>query len=217
MARQFVVIGAGRFGSSVAQTLSKRGHQVLVIDLDMEKVDAIKDYVTQSVNVDTTDEKAMKALGIENFDVAIVAIGGDMQSSILATLLLKEIGVNMVVAKAASKAHGEILSRVGADKIVFPERDMGVRLGNSLVCPTILDHIEVSHGYNIVEIKVPKRLLGKSLVEANVRHHFGINVIAIKRGDEINISPDAEEIMREGDVFIIIGKLEDIEKFRSVK
>ncbi len=225
---QFVVIGAGRFGSSVAITLSKSGADVIVIDKDKDSIHQISDYVTQAVQLDAMDEKALGSVGIDKVDVAIVSIGTQMEASILVTMTLKEMGIPKVVSKALSDAHGKVLTRVGADSIVFPERDMGIKLAKSLVSPTILDHIEVSPGYNIAELNVPEFLQGKSIIESQVRTKYSVEIIAVKKkmpqldgkgesilDEEILIAPPADIKLEKGDTIIIIGKEEAIQKFRK--
>ena len=225
--RQFVVIGAGRFGRAMAITLAKKGCQVLLLDENADLVQQMSEYVTQAIQINIRDEKALESLNLKEMDVAVVAIGSDLEASILVTMQLKELGVKMVVAKAGSVTHSKILERVGADRIVFPERDMAVRLANSLVSPSISDFIEVSPGYNMVEIKVPKGLRGLTLVKANVRSKWGVDIIAIKRPQETPekrdkesshrfiITPAATEILQENDILVVIGEEKKIERFRS--
>ncbi len=225
--RQFVVVGAGRFGRSVAITLAKKGYQVLLIDENPALVQQMSEYVTQAVELDIRDEKALESLNLKDMDVAIVAIGTDIEASILVTMRLKEIGVGTVVAKAGSIEHSKILERVGADRIVFPERDMAVRVANSLASPTITDFIEVSPGYNMVEMAVPERIKGKTLIEANVRSRWGVDIVAIKRpngdaggegkplGHKFIIAPSATETLNDSDILVVIGEEKKIQRFRS--
>ena len=229
--KQFAIIGAGKFGSSIALELTKKGYQVLLIDNDLEKVQQLSDVVTKAVQLDSTDEKAMKAVGIKDFDIAIVSIGRqNMEDSVLVTMMLKELGVGTVVSKAINEAHGRILTRVGADRVVFPERDMGKRLANSLVSSSIMDHLDLAPGYIIAEIKAAKEFVGKTLKEANVKPKYGIQIIAIKtmkpdideKGEsvfeeDINISPDAETKVKQDDVLLVLGRNKDIDKFKRVE
>ncbi len=211
--KQFAVIGIGRFGGSVATTLYDMGHDVLAIDSSEEKVEAIVDRVTHAVVADTTSETALKSLGITNFDVVIVSIGKDIQASILTTLVLKELNVKYVVAKARTAQHGKVLQKIGADRIVFPERDMGVRLAQNLVDTNVLDFIELSPDYSIVEIIVPEGMIGKSLRELDLRARHGVNVLAIcSRDKKINVSPAATVCLQECDVLIVVGTNESIQK-----
>lgn len=214
--RQFAVIGLGRFGTSVAETLTHLGHQVLAIDKDEEKVQHLVGTVTHAVQADVTDETALKALGIRNVDVAVVAIGQDMGSSILATLVLKGLGVKHVIAKAHSELHGKVLEKVGADRVIYPERDMGVRVANNLVSSNILDYIELSPDYGIVETVTPKAFIGKTLRELNLRAKYGINVVAIKGKDEkIRVSPGADDRIQEGDIIVAIGSTETLNRLKE--
>lgn len=202
--RNFAVIGMGRFGESLAKTLYSNGFEVLVVDLDQERIDNIAPHVTHAVQADGTDEMALKALGIRNFDVTVIAMG-DMQSSILCTLLCKELGVPYVVAKANNAAHAKVLYRMGIDKVVFPERDMGVRIAHSLVAGNILDYIELSPDYGLIETSAPEEWKGKTLQELNVRVKYGISIMAIKNDEGITIAPASSDVINPGDVLIVIG------------
>lgn len=213
--KQFVVIGCGRFGSSVARTLNSLGYEVLAIDADEEKVMDIAEEVTYAVQADVTDENALKELGISNFDVVIVSIGSNYQASIMATLIAKELGVKRVIVKAHDALHGKVLSKIGADKIIFPERDMGIRVAHNLVSSSIVDFIELSSDYSILEINALEKWSNKTLKELKLPSEFGINVMAIKRGKDINISPYADDIILNGDILVVIGSTHDIEKIEK--
>ncbi|WP_151737088.1 potassium channel family protein ['Paenibacillus yunnanensis' Narsing Rao et al. 2020] len=210
--KQFAVIGMGRFGSSVAKTLSGMGFDVLAIDADEQRTQEISGIVTHAVSADCTDEEALRALGIRNFDVVVVAIGEDIQSSILTTLILKDLGVPNIVVKARNELHGKVLSKIGADKVVFPERDMGARVAHHLASPNILDYIELSPDYSILDMKAPQQMIGKNLQELNIRAKFGCNVMAIRRGEEMNISPRAEDRLKPEDVLVIVGRKDNLAK-----
>ncbi len=209
----FVVIGLGRFGRSVAQTLFNMGYDVMAIDLDEEVIDAMKDKVTYGVTADALEERVLESLGVRNFDVAIVAIGNDIQASILITLTLKELGVKRVVAKAINERHGRVLEKLGADKIVYPERDMGERVAHYLVSANLLDYIEISDKYSLSEVTVPQFLVQKSLKQTNLRVKYGVNVIAIKRGQNLIVAPPGDEVLNSDDVLICIGLTQDLDKF----
>lgn len=215
MIRQFAVIGLGRFGGSVAQTLTDMGYEVLAIDRDPGRVQDFAQVVTHAVEADATDEQALKALGIRNFDVVVVSIGEDIQSSILTTLILKEMGVNKIVVKARNDLHGKVLCKIGADKVIFPERDMGVRVAHSLISPNILDFIELSDDYSIVEISAGKEFSGKTLKELDLRARFGCNVMAIKSGDRMNVAPSADDVIHAGDTLVVIGHNRDLKKLEE--
>ncbi|ABS35160.1 MULTISPECIES: potassium channel family protein [Clostridium] len=210
--KQFVVIGLGRFGTSVAKTLYTLGNDVLAIDSSDDIVQSISDSVTHSVQMNATDENSLRALGIRNFDVAVITIGSDIQASTMATLLVKEMGVKYIIAKANTEIHAKVLYKIGADRVVFPERDMGVRVAHNLVSTNILDYIELSPNYSIAEIVIPKIWHGKTLNELNIRANYGINVVALKRGEEINVSPVAEDTIESGDIIVAIGSEEDLTK-----
>lgn len=203
---QFAVIGLGRFGSSVARTLSRMGYEVLAVDVDADKVNDITDEVTYAVQVDAMEEEALKSLGLRNFDVVVVAIGQEIKASILVTVMLKEMGVPKIVAKANDELHGRVLQKVGADVVVFPERDMGVRLAHTLVSRNILDQIHLSPDYSIVEVVTPAKFIGKTLEESALRQKYGVTVLAIRRGKDIIISPGARQVIQEGDVLVAIGR-----------
>ena len=213
--KQYAVIGCGRFGSSVARTLYGLGYDVMAIDEHEDVIQNISDSVTHAVQADATDEASVKSLGIRNFDVAVITIGSNIQSSILITLIVKELGVKYVVAKAQNELHAKVLYKIGADRVVFPERDMGVRVAHNLVSSNILDYIELAPDYSIVEISALKDWEGKTLSELNMRAKYGINVMAIKHGSEINISPNALDTIRKDDVLVVIGHNDDIQKLEK--
>lgn len=214
--KQFAVIGLGRFGTSVATTLHQMGYEVLAIDTDEERVQEFSNEVTHVVQADTTDETTLAALGIRNFDVVIVAIGQDVQANILTTLQLKEIGVPYIVSKASSKLHGKMLEKLGADRVIYPERDMGQRVAHNLVSSSVLDYIELSPNLNIMEVSVPETVVGKTLAETNLRAKYGINVVAIKRGDEIIIPPQPSEKIMKLDVLVVVGNIKGIQSLEGL-
>lgn len=210
--KDFVVIGCGRFGQSVAKSLYAKGHDVMAVDIDPEKVQNISDYVTHAIEVDAMDEAALKAIGVRNFDVAVVGIGSDIQASILTTLIVKELGVKHVVAKALNDMQAKVLYKIGADRVIFPERDMGVRLAHSLVKNNVLDYIELDPNYSVMEITALKEWQGKTLKELQLPTEYGVNIMAIKCGDDVNVSPYAEDTIKAGDILIVIGNTENINK-----
>lgn len=213
--KQFAIIGLGRFGSSIAKFLSEMGYEVLAIDEDAERVQDVANIVTHAVSADSTDEEAMKALGVRNFDVVVVAIGQDIQASILTTLILKDLGVPQIIVKAQTELHGKVLHKIGADKVVYPERDMGLRVAHHLISPNILEHIELSHDYSIVELKLPSAMFEKSLKQLDIRAKYGCNVLAVKREDQMNISFPPDEPLREGDVLVIVGLNEQLTRLEQ--
>lgn len=210
--KQFAVIGLGRFGKSVARTLSTLGYDVLAIDSSEHEVQEIANDVAHTVQLDARDEDALKALGIRNFDVVIVAIGEDIQSNILVTVILKDLGVKYVVAKAQNHIHGKVLKKIGADRVIYPEKDMGIRLAYNLATSNIMDIIEMSEDYSIIEIAAPSRFVNKSIGELNLRANYGINVIAIKKNDSIIAAPGANTVIEENDILIILSKKEALRR-----
>lgn len=214
--KQFVVIGLGSFGYSVAKTLYALGNEVLAVDSDEAIVREIADHVTHAAQVDTSDEKSLKELGIANFDVAIIGIGSDVQASIMATLIVKELGVKYIISKAHDEKHAKLLYKIGADRVVFVERDMGVRVAHNIFASNILDYIELSPDYNIAEIISPEEWYGKTLREIDVRANYGLSVIAIKRDRDVNIAPLADDIIRPNDTIIAIGATKELSKFENI-
>ncbi|ENQ3107122.1 TrkA family potassium uptake protein [Bacillus cereus] len=213
MKKQYAVIGLGRFGSSIVNTLVEAGNEVLAIDSNEKRVNELEDAATHAVIADATDEEVLKAIGIRNIDTVIVAIGNDIQASILTVLVLKELGVNKVVVKALNKRHGQVLERLGADWVVFPEWDMGERVAHQLMLPNVLNFIELAKDYNIEEIKVPSSMSGKSIKELDIRAKLNLNVIAIKSKGRINISPSPDEVVQEGDGLVMIGEKRNLHRF----
>ena len=206
--KQFVVIGLGRFGSSIATTLYSLGNDVLVIDKNEDLIQDIASEVTHAVQADATDENALRALGIRNFDVAIISSGGDIQSSVMATLILRELGVKYIIAKGNGELHAKVLYKIGADRVVLPEKDMGVRVAHNIISSSILDYIELSSDYSIMEVKAFEDWVGKDLKSLNLRKKYGINVIAIKKGEKINLNPAADDKVCKDNVIVAIGSKE---------
>ncbi|RAK06478.1 trk system potassium uptake protein TrkA [Halanaerobium saccharolyticum] len=213
--KQFVVVGLGRFGASVATTLAENGHDVLAIDRDPEKVQAISGDVTHAVEADATDEEALKTLGVRNFDVAVVSIGDNVSANILCTLILKELNLPYVIVKAPDTLHGKVLTKVGADRVVYPERDMGARIAQNLISSNVLDYIEFAPEYGVIEILASEKMTGKTLKELELRANFDVNVMAIKRGEQLYISPGADDKIMEGDKLVLMGKNENLDKMRD--
>lgn len=211
--KQYIVIGLGRFGRSVAMQLEANGSMVLAIDKDEKKVNLVSEYVTRAMCLDITDEDAVSELGLSNFDVAIVSIGQNLNASIFAVISAKEQGVGTVIAKAGDEMQGKILKKVGADQLVFPEREMGFHLAKNLVFGSFLDTVELTADYSIAEVPILRQWIGKSLVELKLREKYRVNVIAVKRNSELEISPSADRKFLEGDMLIIVGKNEVLKKF----
>lgn len=208
--KQYAVLGLGRFGQNIAIELSDNGYDVLAVDIDQEIVQDISENVRFAVKADVTDIDALKSLGLGNFDVAIVAIATNMDASIMATLLAKELGVKLVISKAQDDMHEKILKKIGADRVIFPEREMAQRIANNLMTGNIIDYLELSQDYSIVEIQLLPEWIGKSLVELDFRRNYGVNIVAVKRDGNIHVSINPNEPFLENDVVIAIGSNEDI-------
>ncbi|WP_019416104.1 TrkA family potassium uptake protein [Paenisporosarcina sp. TG20] len=215
MKKEFVVIGLGRFGGSIVRELVEQGADVMAIDKFAERVDEFASIATQAIVADTTDESVLKSLGIRNFEHVIVAIGEDIQSSILTTLMLKEIGVKKITVKAQNDYHEKVLRKIGADQVVHPERDMGIRIANNIMSNNVLDYLELSDEHSIMEIKANEILAGSTLIDLDIRAKYGINIVGIKRGADILVSPQADEEILMDDVLIVIGADADIIRFEK--
>jgi trk system potassium uptake protein len=214
-ASQYAVIGLGRFGSSLASELIKQGFEVLGVDRSEEAVEEMKHTLTHTIVADCTDEEVLKAIGIRNFDCAVVAIGDDIQASILTAILLKDLGVKMVVAKALTELHGKVLDKIGVDRVIYPERDMGIRVAHQLVSPNLLDFIEISKDYTIAELSVPHRISGKTLKELDPRAKYGCSVVAINKREGVIIAPTATDVVEDKDIMVVIGTNQQIEHFEN--
>lgn len=227
--KQFVVIGLGRFGKSIAQALSKKNFEVLAIDENEDRIKEMEGIVSQAVVMDATDDKALKELGVADFDTAIVSMGETVEDSIMITLSLKEMGLRQVIVKAKSALHSKILKRVGADRVIFPEREMAERLAESLASPKIFDFIELSEIHGIIEIVVPKKFVNKTLGDLKLREKYRVSAIAIKRKvpitkpdgstdfkDEVVIGPGGDSEVISGDILILLGKNTDLDKIEKL-
>lgn len=213
--KEFAVIGLGRFGGSICRALAEQGMEVMAIDTNEDKVNEFAMIASHAVVGDSTDETVLKSLGIRNFEHVIVAIGDDIQASILTTLILKELGVANVTVKAQNDYHEKVLKKIGADNVVHPERDMGKRIAHNIVSNNVLDYLELSDEHSIVEIVANGKLGGNSILQLDIRAKYGINIVAIKRGNEIIVSPQATEVIQEGDILIVIGADVDLTRFEK--
>lgn len=217
MEKQYAVLGLGSFGESVALTLENMGCDVLVMDDSYEKIQEISDKVSYAMKADISDPDALQALGGKNLDGVVVAVSENLEAGIMATMLCKEMGIPLVVAKAKNKLQGAILKRVGADRIVYPEIEMGSRVAKSLVSREFMDWIELSNDYSMVEIAVPDKWVGRNLVDINVRERLGINVVGIIINGKIDVTLDPQKPLPEGGILIVIGANDVLEKFDSKK
>lgn len=212
---QVMVIGIGRFGSAVARELERLGHQVLAVDRAEERVNEIAPDVTHALQLDASDEDALRAAGAGEFSTAIVSISGDAEPSIFATMVLKRLGVRTVIAKAGSLLHGEILARVGADRVVFPERETGIRLAHSFNVPNVIEYLDVAPRFGIEKLTPPRSFIGRSLGELDLKGRLGITPVALRRGREVFVNPTSTERIAEGDELIVIGRDEKLIELRG--
>lgn len=212
MKKQFAVFGLGSFGASVAVTLQQLGCEVVAVDNHMEHVQEISEQVSYAIKADAGDPEVIKSLGTRNLDGVVVAVADDMEASVMATLVSKEIGVPYVIAKAKNELHATILKKIGADAVIFPEMEMGVRVAKTLMSSNFADWIALSPDYSIIEIATPKEWVGKSLQQLDVRRSHDVNVVGIKIGEEVEVNPDPERTLQEDMTLIIIGSNYALEK-----
>ncbi len=203
--KSYVVVGLGRFGSEVARQLYNCGCEVLVVDLKSELVQQIAQDVTHAVVGDSRDIEVLKMLGVGEFDCAIVAIGDDLATSVLTTMNLKELGIPHLVCKAHDDVHRRVLEKLGADRVVIPEQENAARLAKSLSSPNLLDYIELSEEYSIIELPAPKSWVGKDLKALNVRARLGVNILAVRRNGKLDVSPAADFAFADGDIVVVLG------------
>jgi trk system potassium uptake protein len=213
MKKEFVVIGLGRFGGSIAKELIHQGADVMVIDSFSDRVDEFSHIATQAIVADTTDEAVIKSLGLWNYDHIIVAIGENIQASILTTLILKESGVKKITVKAQNDYHEKVLKKIGADVVVHPERDMGIRIANNIMSNNVLDYLELSDEHSIMEIRANEKLANHTIIDLDIRAKYGVNIVGLKRGEKIIVSPPASEVILEHDILLVIGADVDINRF----
>ncbi len=220
MKKHFAIIGLGRFGFNMAKTLTEHGAEVIAIDINEERVKKVADFVSYAVQLDAMDEKALHEVGMQDVDTVIVNIGENIEASILVVMILKDMGIKNIIAKAVTTLHGKVLEHLGVQRIVYPERDMAIRVAQSLTRPSILEQLNLSENYSIVELETPKHLTGKTLMDSQLRGKYGVNLIAIKRRiiekgvqEEVwNVNPNPRDTMEEGDVLVLIGSNKDLEK-----
>ena len=227
MKRQFAVIGLGRFGYSVAEFLVQKGCEVLAIDREEAKIQAISDIATFAVQCDATDERALKAVSTQNVDVAVVSIGENIEASILIVQTLHEMRITSIIAKAVTNIHGKILSNLGVTEVIYPERDAAIRLAHRLVSPKVLDYLELAPGYSVEEVAVPDRFSGMSIKESKIGEQHNLNIIGIKKQvnrmikgklkkeDTFNFTPAPSDMIEKGDILVMIGKEHDLDGFSN--
>lgn len=215
--KQFAVLGLGRFGRSVAKTLAENGAEVLAVDSNMELVQDMSEYVTHAVMADITDEADLRNLGLGNFDVVIIATGSHLEASVLAILLAKEMGVPYVIAKALDENHKKILEKIGVDRVILPEREMGLHIANKLIYGNFFELTEISDDVSIAEVIPKKEWFGKSMIESDIRAKYDLNIIAIRQGEDIIASPKPSYIIQQNDILIVLGENVNIQKFLNKK
>jgi len=225
--KKFAVIGLGRFGASIAEKLAEKGQQVLAIDNREDLVHNIMDKVTKAVCLDATDEKAVRSVGVQNVDVAICGIGTNVEASILVTLLMKDLDIPIIIRKGESAAHKKVLQKIGATKVILPEKDTGARIAETLISVSdkVLDHIGLSGGASIIEIIAHDEFVGKTLRELDMRGRYSVNVIAIKKKkstadaeeekETVNVTPRADDVVEDGDILIVFGENDKIEALKG--
>ena len=215
----FLVIGMGRFGNAVAVELHRLKHEVLAIDKNEANVAEVVNHVTDIVIGDAKDEVVLRSLGVQNFDCVVVAMASAIEDSILTTMTLKELGAKTIVCKANDERHAKILSRVGADRVIHPEFDMGKRIANTLARRNIMDYLEISPDYGVMEIITLKHWTDKSILKNNLRRKYGINVMAVRcaKTDKMNFLPAADVVLREGDILTVIGSKKDLDAIGILK
>ena len=215
MKKQYAVLGLGNFGKNVALELEALGCEVIVVDNNIEKVQEISDYVTYAICADIQEQEVMKSLGAKNLDGAIVAIGNNLEGSVLATISAKEAGIPYVVAKAQNELQERILKKVGADSVIRPEKEMGRRIARSLVSGNFADWIELSDDYSMLETQVPKSWIGKQLIDLKVREKYGVNVVGMIENGKIDVTIDPYKVFEEKNIVILIGANESLKKFEK--
>ncbi|MDL1957166.1 MAG: TrkA family potassium uptake protein [Candidatus Desulfofervidus auxilii] len=216
---RIAIFGLGIFGRHVAKALFERGHEVIAIDQRKDLVQKAQEYTTQAIVADCTDRELLENLGLNNIDLAIISLGENLSASILLTLYLKEMEVKQIIVKAVNEDHQKILELVGATKVVFPEREIAIKLAASLDTPNVLDYLPLSQEYQVIEIAAPKAFIGKNLGELDVRRRYGVQVIAVREAGSEQvfslISPEFK--IKEGDILVLIGRIEDIERIKKLK
>ncbi|CAM3963112.1 potassium channel family protein [Alkalicoccus chagannorensis] len=215
MKKQFAIIGLGRFGSSICKELYHMGHEVAAVDVDEKKLAAVKEFATQTFCGNGTDEALLEQIGIRNFDHVIIAIGDDIQASILTTLHIKDHNVPNVWVKAQNNYHHKVLDKIGADRVFHPEKEMGSRIAAYLTSDTVLDYIDLSADYSIIEMLATKKVAGETLITLDPRSKYDCTIIAIKQLGKVDVTPDPSEPIKEGDILIMIGNKKDLRRFRE--
>lgn len=211
----FVVIGSGRFGSSVARTIYGLGREVMVVDKDEDRIREISPHVSYAIQADILEDGVVEELGLSNFDAAIIAIGTEIEASVMATLVAKEKGIGFVLAKAQSPVHGRLLEKIGADRVVYPEKAMGQRVGHGLASSLALDFVELTPRHSLLEITVIKSWEGKKIENLDIEGRYKLSIVALRRGDDLKIIPSSKETLNKNDSLIIIGETQEIKRLED--
>ncbi|GAB6072993.1 TrkA family potassium uptake protein [Venenivibrio stagnispumantis] len=208
--RIFAVIGLGKFGFHVAKTLAERGMEVIAIDKDEDRVKEVSEFVTQTYILDATDEKALRESGIKAVDVAVVSVGENLEANLMIVMLLNELGIKEIVAKAINPLHGKMLEKLNVSRVIYPEMETAIRVANSLIAKEIIEEIYLTENYSIFEIKVPQFMVGKTLAELDLRKKYDINVLGVKRENSVIINPAGEFMLQDGDILIVLGNINNV-------
>lgn len=210
--QQFAVLGLGKFGTEITKALYNYGYEVLAIDIDEEKVNEVANYCTHSLVADVSEENTLRTVAIENFDTVVIAIGNNMQASIITALICKELGVKNIIAKAHNEKHGKVLDKIGVNQVIYPEAAMAVKVATTLINPNIQNHMEIVAGYSIAEIRIPDKWINKNLGELALRSEYAVNVlIIIRANDEVITAPTGDTTLKEDDIIVVGGSNQDIE------
>lgn len=214
--QEFAVIGLGRFGTSLARVLVEEGHTVLGVDRSMDLVQRYSHQITQTVQLDSTDEEALKEIDITSYSTVVVAIGQNFEANLMTTVALKSLGVSTVICKATTEMQRNILLRIGADQVVLPEYEAGARLANQLITPSVVGQMTLCPGTRVSEIRVPEHMVGLSLEDIDVRGRFDLNIVAIQRGTQVLVAPKKGSVLRQDDLLVVIGSNDAVQKFSEV-
>lgn len=217
MKEGYAVLGLGRFGKTIAVTLAEAGFQIMAVDVKEEAVQEVAEFVTYAVRGDVTDPDMVRSLGLGNMDGVVVALANNLEASVMATLLAKESGASYIIAKGDNELHGTILKKMGADKVIIPEQEMGINVARNLVLGRFMDLIELSEDVSLVEMEMPASWVGKNLIELDLRNKYSINVVAIKSTDKTDVTPDPTVPMKENQTMLLSGRNEDIRKLSVIK
>lgn len=208
--KQYLIFGVGRFGSALARKLSEDGHEVLAVDSDENRVRSIAPYVMQALQMEASDEEGVRSLGVRNFDAVVVSIGDNLKNSILMTLTCKDLGARYLVAKASDEAHARVLEKIGADRVVFPERDAGIRLAKTISSPNVRELMSLSGGFTLEDVRAPEAWVGHTLKQLDIRRKYNVSILLISRNGEAPITPNADILINRGDELLVLGMQDDV-------